>query len=192
MNPSDFRLVVGLGNPGREYVGTRHNVGFEVLDQTVRRLGGSWEEDRKWKSMKYRDGAVLYMKPLTYMNLSGEAVRKAADYFKILPTQTLIVYDEMSLALGRLRLRKSGSAAGHNGIRSVMEHFASEAVPRLRVGIGESGRGDAVGHVLGRFSECERSLVARVICAAADAVGEVISQGFDSTMNRFNALKLEA
>jgi PTH1 family peptidyl-tRNA hydrolase len=192
MSPSDFRLVVGLGNPGSEYAGTRHNVGFEVLDETVRRLGGSWEEDRKWKALKYRDGEVLYMKPLTYMNLSGGAVRKAADYFKILPTQILIVYDEMSLALGRLRLRKSGSAAGHNGIRSVMEHFASEAVPRLRVGIGESGCGDAVGHVLGRFSECERSLVARVICAAADAVGEVISQGFDSTMNRFNALKLDA
>lgn len=182
---------MGLGNPGKEYVGTRHNIGFEVLDELVRRLGGTWEEDRKWRAMKFREGGILYLKPLTYMNLSGEAVRKAADFFKIAPQQVLVAYDEMSLPLGRLRLRKAGSAAGHNGIRSVMDHFASETVPRLRVGIGESGRDGAVGHVLGRFTPTEQSLVGDVVRTAADAVCDVARQGVDYAMNRYNALRLD-
>ncbi len=183
--------MVGLGNPGKEYVGTRHNIGFDVVDELVRLEGGHWEEDRKWRAMKFRGKGVLYLKPLTYMNLSGEAVRKAADFFKISPQHVLVVYDEMSLPLGRLRLRASGSAAGHNGIRSVMEHFGTESVPRLRIGIGGSGTGGAVGHVLGRFSPAERDLVAAVIIESVKAVMSVSEEGFQAAMNRFNAIKLD-
>ena len=143
-------------------------------------------------ALKVKIGRVLFLKPLSYMNLSGESVRKAADFFKITPNQVVIVYDEMSLPLGRLRLRKSGSSAGHNGIRSVIEHFGSEAVPRVRVGIGGSGSTDAVGYVLGKFTSAERPLVGEVIRRAADAVESVSELGFDPTMNRFNALKIEA
>jgi PTH1 family peptidyl-tRNA hydrolase len=191
MNPRELRLVVGLGNPGKEYEGTRHNIGFEIVDELVRREGGSWEEDRKWRAQKFRGAGVLFLKPLTYMNLSGEAVRKAADFFKISPQQVLVVYDEMSLPLGRLRLRESGSAAGHNGIRSVMEHLGTDSVPRLRVGIGSSGPGGAVGHVLGRFSPAERELVSAVVVESVKAVHSVWEDGLQVAMNRFNGTKLD-
>lgn len=191
MDSGSLLLVVGLGNPGREYAGTRHNVGFDVVDELVHRLSGRWEENRKWRAVTFREGGVLYLKPLTFMNLSGEAVRKAADFYKIPLERVLVVYDEMSLPLGRFRLRKSGSAAGHNGIRSVMEMFGSEAVPRLRVGIGQSGLGGAVGYVLGRFSPAEMALVGEVVRIAADAVTAVTEQGFDLAMNRYNALRID-
>ena len=191
MKQGDLRMVVGLGNPGREYEGTRHNIGFDVLDALVRAEKGTWEEDRKWKALRCRVEGVLYLKPLTYMNLSGESVRKAADFFKFDSSQMLVVYDEMSLPLGRMRLRQDGSHAGHNGIRSVIEHLSTDAVARLKVGIGSPVPGGAVSHVLGRFAPAERALVERVVTVAADAVSAVQRRGMQSAMNEFNAMHLE-
>jgi len=180
-----FRLVVGLGNPGREYAETRHNVGFLVLDELARRAGIPFHREAKWNAETARPGDWLLMKPLTFMNLSGEAVAGCARYLRIEPQDVLVVLDDAALPLGGLRLRRSGSAGGHNGLSSVISHLGTDAIPRLRVGIGDGG--DSLhDHVLGRFRAEERPDLEATLQRAADAVTHAITRGFESAMNLYN------
>jgi PTH1 family peptidyl-tRNA hydrolase len=185
VNQSQIRLVAGLGNPGREYQQTRHNVGFMVLDRLAVDARIAWEYSEKWKAGWAKSDAIL-MKPATYMNRSGEAVAAIANFYKIAAEDVLIVLDDFALPLGRLRLREQGSSGGHNGLESVFEHFGTEAVPRLRIGIGAAPSQGATDYVLGRFFEEEQALLDMTIRRAAEAVKCAIDKGVIAAMNQFN------
>ena len=183
-----MKAIVGLGNPGPEYAGTRHNVGFDVVDELARR----WNVHlKKWKSIAdvavVHDRGVVLVEPRTYMNDSGRAVGAVMAFYKIEPADLLIVVDEVQLPLGKLRLRPSGSAGGHNGLKSVIEHVGRE-FPRLRIGVdrGHPDR-DLSDRVLSRFPRSERDVVDRAVTRAADAADTFVSDGVHLAMNRFNA-----
>ncbi|OAI55676.1 hypothetical protein AYO49_05290 [Verrucomicrobiaceae bacterium SCGC AG-212-N21] len=184
------RLIVGLGNPGREYVDTRHNIGFMVVDALASQLNAPWAHEKRWDCAlaKFPQGWLL--KPFTYMNLSGEAVSAVCRFFKIDPREVLAVYDDVDLPLGTLRFRLSGSAGGHNGVRSLVSHLGGQDFPRLKVGIAPGqGRpsGDRmVGHVLGRFSEEEKPALQQTLSRAIEAVRASLSGGLEAAMNVFN------
>ena len=183
-----IRLVAGLGNPGREYENTRHNAGFLVIDRLAQRLGLTLSFSNGWQALWVRgaDGCT-YLKPMTFMNTSGRAVRACGQFYKIPASQTLIVYDDLALPLGQLRLRKEGSSGGQNGMESVIEQLGTPAVPRLRVGIGGTGRERSmVDHVLGQFTPREREALAGAIDRAADAVEHARQHGVEAAMNLFN------
>jgi PTH1 family peptidyl-tRNA hydrolase len=191
-----LKAVVGLGNPGSKYRGTRHNIGFAVVDEIARRAGIGFESSpanaliAKWRQA---DGeAVLLVKPLTFMNESGQAVGELARYFRIEIPDLLIVVDEAQLPLGKLRARRRGSAGGHNGLKSVIAHLGSE-VSRLRVGVGRGlegpdgqARRDLADHVLARFDPDENEEVDRMTARAADAAEMFITSGIEAVMNGFN------
>jgi PTH1 family peptidyl-tRNA hydrolase len=181
---SALRLVVGLGNPGRDYAGTRHNAGFMVLDRLAQ--GGAFRIERAWKCELARVGDLLLCKPLTFMNLSGEAVRAVSDFYRIAPAEMLVISDDMALPLGKLRLRAGGSAGGHNGLKSIAEHLGTQAVPRLRIGIGGADPGESVGHVLGKFAPAERAAFEDALILATQAVETVRERGLAAAMNTFN------
>ena len=132
--PSCFRLLVGLGNPGREYAETRHNVGFMIIDRLAAKSRAEFRTEKTWKAAMSKSGDLLLCKPFTFMNLSGKSVRAVCDFYKISPAEVLVVLDDTALPLGRLRLRTDGSAGGHNGLQSVIDHLGTPAVPRLRIG----------------------------------------------------------
>jgi PTH1 family peptidyl-tRNA hydrolase len=184
--------IFGLGNPGPKYKGTRHNVGFEVIDALAIRWGADrFDSLGSALIARLRPPAggepVVLGKPMTFMNASGEAVAGVVAYYKIDPKDVLVVLDEVQLPLGRLRLRPSGSAGGHNGLKSVIEHMGAE-VPRLRVGVGRGDeRWDLADHVLARFSPDERDIVDRAVARAADAVELFVTGGILAAMNQFNA-----
>ena len=180
-----FRLIVGLGNPGGEYAETRHNIGFMVLDRLAARAGAVFKAEKKWRALVASTGNGWLCKPQTYMNLSGESVSALGHFYKIEPSQVLVVLDDLALPLGRLRLREKGSAGGHNGLRSLIEHLGTNEIPRLRVGIG-AALGETVGHVLGRFSPAERPVVEESVDRAAEAVEFALSHDFPAAMNRYN------
>lgn len=180
-----LKLVVGLGNPGPEYEKTRHNVGFRLAD----RLVGGAEPFSNFKGLGVaaKAGGLWVAKPMTYMNLSGEFVQKFAAYHNIALEDMLIVYDEMALPLGKIRLRKNGSAGGQKGMKSIIQHFGTENVARLRIGIGpQPEKMDASAFVLGRFNKSEENELDAVLASAAEAVGVVRENGIDLAMNRYN------
>jgi PTH1 family peptidyl-tRNA hydrolase len=184
------RLIVGLGNPGNSYQDTRHNIGFMVMDVLATRLGTAFQVEKRWESHVAKFSGGFLVKPQTYMNLSGRAVGSVGRFYKITPQETLVVFDDVDLPLGRLRLRASGSAAGHNGLKSLISTLGTDQFPRVKVGIGaDSGRpaGDRlVGHVLGKFSEEEKAAVAQAVDRAADAVMGALKSGLGAAMNFFN------
>lgn len=183
-------LIVGLGNPGRQYEKTRHNVGFEVIDRLADRLSASVDE-KKFKGC-YGKGViggnkVILLKPLTYMNLSGESVRAAMDFYKIDPDHMIVVYDDVSLDVGQLRIRTKGSAGGHNGIKNIIAHLGTQEFPRVKVGVGEKPpRMDLADYVLSRFSGEDQEKMNAAFVEAARAVEAMIIEGTDWAMNRFN------
>ncbi|MFZ9920349.1 MAG: aminoacyl-tRNA hydrolase [Terrimicrobiaceae bacterium] len=185
-NPAAFRLVACLGNPGREYENTRHNIGFLVADELARRSVASFSFEAQWNSQTAKTGGRTIMKPQTFMNLSGEAVGDYTRYFKIPSEQVMIVLDDTSLPLGMIRLRKSGTSGGHNGLDSVLVHLGTEKVPRLRVGIGRPDGTALHDHVLGRFDSGEASAVAESVSRASDAFEYANAHGMDAAMNQFN------
>jgi PTH1 family peptidyl-tRNA hydrolase len=184
------RLIIGLGNPGNAYQDTRHNIGFMVMDALAAQLGTSFQHEKRWESHVAKLPAGWLVKPQTYMNLSGRAANAIARFYKVPAEEMLVVFDDVDLPLGRVRLRPSGSAAGHNGLRSLIECLGTDAFPRLKVGIGsDSGRpaGDRlVGHVLGAFAEAERAAVAQAVDRAASAVLAAMRGGLGAAMNLFN------
>ncbi|NNC89157.1 MAG: aminoacyl-tRNA hydrolase [Akkermansiaceae bacterium] len=180
-------MVVGLGNPGSRYAGTRHNVGFDVLDRVAAREGAGFARHRKWDAEVAKlPGGVLLVKPQTFMNLSGRAVGAALRFYKLEPREALVVYDDVSLPLGQLRFRMSGGAGGHNGIKSLLADLGTPEFPRLKVGIG-GGPGDSMtGHVLGRFRDHEREEAENMLARAAEAVQLALSHGVEAAANQFN------
>lgn len=186
-------LIAGLGNPGREYENTRHNAGFLAIDRLAEKLGADVSE-KKHKGLCGKgviDGEkVILLKPLTYMNSSGESLRAAADYYKIAPDHVIVIYDDINLAPGQLRIRAKGSAGGHNGIKSIIAHLGTQDFPRVRVGVGEKPpRMDLADYVLGHFSKEETKIMDEAAGEAADAVCEIVIKGIARAMNDHNAKK---
>ena len=182
-----IRLVIGLGNPGRQYVGTRHNVGFDVLDRLAAKRVLRWQPNRQFQGEIASDTGLYFLKPLTYMNLSGQSVGQVARFYKLEPEQCLVVVDDIALEIGRLRLRKSGSAGGHNGLKSLIAHFQTDVFPRLRIGVGEvTSESDLADHVLSPFSKSDREKIEPVLDRAAEAVEHACSSGIEPAMNFYN------
>jgi len=181
-------MIAGLGNPGRKYAGTRHNVGFEVLDFLAARHRLDWESAPADAMMaKWRASGALLAKPLTFMNLSGHAVGELLRYFKIDLPDLLIVVDDVNLELGRLRARAGGSAGGHNGLKSLIAQLGTEDFARVRIGVGRGdARRDLADHVLATFDPDERTVVAETVSRTADAVELFVAEGIGPVMNRFN------
>ena len=181
-----IRLIAGLGNPGSEYAATRHNIGFMVVDQLAGQFGSAWEKSAKWDGLSAKCGPVLLVKPLTFMNRSGYSLLAFAQFYKIEPQQILVVLDDFSLALGRLRLRAHGGPGGHNGLESVIVQFGTEEIPRLRIGIGAAPREGSTDYVLSRFFDEEKPIVRSTIDRAVEALKCAIDNGLVSAMNTFN------
>lgn len=187
-------IVAGLGNPSGEYDKTRHNAGFDVVDHLADKHS-IYMGEKKHKAVlgKGMIGGekVLLLKPQTFMNLSGESIRSALDYYKVDETDSLIViYDDISLSPGQLRIRKKGSAGGHNGIKNIIAHLGHDTFIRIKVGVGEKPKGyDLADYVLGRFSGEERALMEEAFREAGEAVEVIISKGADAAMNLFNKKK---
>jgi len=183
-------LIVGLGNPGRTYAGTRHNVGFDVVDILAGRFNAVWEPaPRGFEALagRVRNPDILLAKPLTFMNLSGAAVVGLAQFYKIELSALLVIVDDVNLELGRLRARAAGSAGGHNGLKSIIGALGSDAFARIRIGVGGGEpRRDLSGHVLGRFALEERTIIAEAVGRSADAAELFIADGIAPVMNRFN------
>jgi peptidyl-tRNA hydrolase, PTH1 family len=182
---ADLRLVAGLGNPGPQYLETRHNVGFMVIDSLASIGEVHLEASRSWNCQLGKWSSVLLVKPLCYVNRSGDVIGPLARYFKIQPEEILVIVDDVALPLGRLRLRPSGSDGGHNGLRSMVDQLG-EMFMRLRMGVGSPQAGDLVDHVLGEFDESERPIVAIAVERAAEAVKHILQNGIASAMNIYN------
>lgn len=184
-------LIVGLGNPGEKYNSTRHNIGFEVIDYISNKY--NIETNRiKFKGV-YGEGfingtKVILLKPTTYMNLSGESIREVVDFYKLQDDEVIVLYDDISLDIGKLRIREKGSAGGHNGIKSIISHLSSDVFPRIKIGVGQP-KGDLVSHVLGRFSPAENEVLKESIEATSLAIEEIIREDTKSAMNKFNGFK---
>ena len=186
-------LIVGLGNPGREYEHTRHNAGFDAIDVLAGKLGADVKE-KKHKGLcgkgMIAGEKVILLKPQTFMNLSGESVRAAADFYKIDAEHMIVLYDDIDLDVGKLRVRAKGSAGGHNGIKNIIAHMGTQEFPRVRIGVGaKPDRMDLADYVLGRFSQVERQVMEDAFKEAAEAAIAIVEDGIDAAMNRFNRKK---
>ena len=183
-------LIVGLGNPGRKYAGNRHNAGFHVVDRLAAAAGLRFDEQRSRASLargRIEEVGVALIKPQTYMNLSGEAVGSVARFFKVSPERTLVVFDDLDLPLGALRLREQGGAGGHRGMASIIAHLSTRDFPRVRIGIGRPpGQMPPEAYVLQDFSADEKAVMEQTYERAVDAVRVVLREGFQMAMNRFN------
>ena len=186
------QLIVGLGNPEAKYEKTRHNIGFELVDMLAESWHINWQKNRRFQGL-FAEGTIpqgdkiRLLKPLTYMNRSGQSVRAVTDWYKLTPSSLLIIYDDMDLPLGKLRLRMSGSAGGHNGMKSIIAHLGQQNFPRLRIGIGKStAKQETVNHVLGKFSPTEAKTIEQVLGLAADAVTVSLKEGVEKAMNLYN------
>jgi PTH1 family peptidyl-tRNA hydrolase len=185
-------LIVGLGNIGKQYEHTRHNVGFDVIDLISGKYNISINRE-KFKGV-YGEGSIAFkkvilLKPSTYMNLSGESVREVVNFYKISNEEIIILYDDISLEVGRLRIREKGSAGGHNGIKSVIANLGTDIFPRIKVGVGQP-RSELVSHVLGKFNIEDREKVSKVFDASVDAVECIINYGVSEAMNKFNGFSV--
>ncbi|MGH7716176.1 MAG: aminoacyl-tRNA hydrolase, partial [Vulcanimicrobiaceae bacterium] len=188
----DLRMIVGLGNPGSKYANTRHNVGFMVVDEIARRLNvgeRDWKTKDRARQTQVGGRDLLLVEPQSYMNESGIPTRLIASWYRIPSERILVVYDELDLPFGRLRVRESGSSAGHNGMKSIIGYFGME-IPRLRVGIGRDDGSEATDRVLGAFSERENELLSMVVGAAADAALGWLDNGLAAASNMANGWRL--
>jgi PTH1 family peptidyl-tRNA hydrolase len=180
-----MKLVVGLGNPGREYEWTRHNVGFEVLESLAARHDATWSRKSDAEVARWGQQAVL-VRPQTYMNLSGSAVQRWQHFYKVPIEDVLVVVDDVNLEAGRLRIRRSGSAGGHNGLKSIIAALGTDQFPRLRVGVGGGDRTTLSSHVLGRFSAEEEGIIEAAIARAVEAVEAFVAVGIVAAMDKYN------
>lgn len=189
-SPCEY-LVVGLGNPGSQYEATRHNVGFRAVDALAKEAGVKIDR-AKFQALTAQATVggvrVLLMKPQTYMNLSGVAVKQAADFYKVPPERVLVLFDDIDLDVGRLRIRRNGSAGGHNGIKSIISSLGSQEFPRIKIGVGAKPHPDydLADWVLSRFTLAEQKLLAPAIEHAAEAVPVIFTQGIERASSRFN------
>ena len=186
-------LIVGLGNPGKQYEHTRHNIGFDVIDYMADKYKINLNRE-KFKGM-YGEGIienkkVILLKPLTYMNLSGDSVRDIAKFYKLDNDKIIVVYDDISLDIGKLRIREKGSAGGHNGVKSIIQNLGSDEFPRVKVGVGQP-KDDLVNYVLGKFAKEDRKHIENVIHVASDAIAEIVKYDAKESMNKFNGVTVE-
>lgn len=184
-------LIVGLGNPGIQYENTRHNIGFKVIDNIAKEY--NIEINRQKFKGVYGEGfingeKVILLKPTTYMNLSGESIREVVDFYKLTCEDIVVIYDDISLDVGRLRIREKGSAGGHNGIKSIIAHLGTDVFPRIKVGVGQPNV-DLVNYVLGKFTDEEMEVLSESIDASTKAVSEIIKYDANTAMNKFNGFK---
>jgi PTH1 family peptidyl-tRNA hydrolase len=191
---SETRLLVGLGNVGAKYVRTRHNLGFEVVDE----LAGRWDAtnprsrfDARLQEVTSDDARVVLAAPTTMMNNSGFAVAQLANWYKLSPTDILIIYDELDLPFGTLKLRSSGGAGGHNGVRSVISQLGTQEFHRLRIGVGRPTSGSTIGFLLSRFSVAEQQALPDLIALSADAAESWTRDGLERAMNEFNRRSID-
>ncbi len=184
-----IRCVAGLGNPGPEYAGTRHNIGFLVVDHLAAEFGSTWEKSTKWGALTSRHGELLLAKPMSFMNRSGYPLVAIAQFYKFAPSEILVVLDDFALPLGRIRIRAGGGTGGHNGLDSVIMQFGTEEIPRLRIGIGAAPVAGSVDYVLGRFFEEERALVKSAIERSVEAITCAVDNGVVAAMNTFNKVE---
>lgn len=188
-------IIVGLGNPTKEYQATRHNVGWDVIT----RLSDDYRIPLDLKKHKALCGKgmiegekVVLAQPLTYMNLSGESVRELMDFYKVTPEEIIVIYDDISLEVGQLRIRKQGSAGGHNGMKSIIAHLGTDAFPRIKVGVGDKPKGwDLADYVLSRFKEEEQATIRDALKNSSQAVRAIVTSGIDTAMNQYNKKKRE-
>lgn len=184
-------LIVCLGNPGKQYENTRHNIGFMTADELERR-DGTKVNKLKYRAltaeMKLGGERVLVMKPQTYMNLSGEAVKLAGAFYKIPPERVLVISDDVSLPLGKLRIRANGSAGGHNGLKNIIQHLGTDAFPRIKIGVGAPNHPEheMVDWVIGNFTPAEKKVVSEAVARAAEAAACLIEKGVNEAQNKFN------
>ncbi|WP_069789899.1 aminoacyl-tRNA hydrolase [Cyanobacterium sp. IPPAS B-1200] len=185
-------LIVGLGNPESKYDKTRHNIGFEIVDYLADKWGFSWQKNSKFNALFCEGIAphrqkVRLLKPLTYMNRSGQSVRAVIDWYKLSLDDLLIVYDDMDIPLGKIRLRLSGSAGGHNGMKSIISHVGGQKFPRCRIGIGKSeGKKETIGHVLGKFSSSEAPIIQDLMDVTQSAIELSLKDGIEKAMSLYN------
>lgn len=186
-------LIVGLGNPGKQYEQTRHNIGFDVIDYMANKYNIDVNRE-KFKGICgegfIENKKVILLKPLTYMNLSGESIRELANFYKLEDDEIIVVYDDISLDIGRLRIREKGSAGGHNGIKSIIQNLGGDKFPRVKVGVGQP-KDNLVNHVLGKFSKEDREYIEKVIPVVSDAIVEIVKNDAKESMNKFNGVNIE-
>lgn len=201
--PSDntvISLIVGLGNPGPKYAGTRHNIGFEVVDRLSKRFSISVKTEKRFQG-EYGAGfgpnrqKLHLLKPLTFMNRSGQSIRAVMDWLKLSPSSVLVVYDDMDLPIGKLRLRLSGSAGGHNGMKSAIAHLGTQEFCRMRIGIGSANKSSepdqaVVSHVLGNFSKAERQQMDEVVDGAVRALEKALNDSVEKAMSLYNGIEI--
>ena len=182
-------IIVGLGNPGKQYENTRHNMGFLAVDLLAEKYNIDVNKI-KFKALvgegRIAGQKVLLVKPQTYMNLSGEAVRQAMDFYKIDPEELIVIYDDIDIPTGTFRIRKKGSPGTHNGMRNIFQHIQTNDFPRIRVGIGSGKKDNLAGYVTGGISKSEQELLADVLKNSADAAACIIEKGIDKAMNEYN------
>ncbi len=196
-----LQLVVGLGNPGEKYAGTRHNVGFMALDRLAASAGTTFRQQAKLHGLMAEVGLgpsrLRLLKPQTFMNDSGRSIRAALDWFRLEPAQMLVLVDDMDLPLGRLRVRAAGGAGGHNGLRSTIAHLGSESFARLRIGIGAPGetpeerRARTVSHVLGKFSAADRPVLEMALQEVESGIDLIRRVGLEKAANRLNSFRAD-
>jgi PTH1 family peptidyl-tRNA hydrolase len=181
-------LIVGLGNPGGKYSRTRHNIGFQVLDEFAGRLRLEWKDRAEYRmcSGSIGDARIVLVEPLTFMNRSGSAVRKVADRFNVPPEDIIVVHDDLDLDVGRLKIRKNGSSGGHKGVESVIQCIGSKRFIRVKIGIGRDETVPAERYVLMKFRRDELAVVGGAVQRAADSIEAIITDGAEKAMNRFN------
>ena len=193
MSGNNITLITGLGNPGEKYARTRHNAGFMVADEISDACSIPLSKNKfdvVFGKGRIGGHEVVIAKPMAFMNRSGLPIRKLADYFGIKCSDLIVVYDDIDLAFGRIKIKEKGGHGGHNGIRSLVETFGDRDFPRIRLGVGRSGNGaDVTGHVLGRFSVEEADILTRVVSDAGKAVVSIVCDGLTVAMNNFNCLK---
>ena len=194
-----MKIIAGLGNPGREYESTPHSIGFEVADAVVREMGAAFRRSPAFKGDladgRFAEGKVLVVKPMTFMNLSGDSVAPVVKYHNATPADLVVVSDDIDLPVGRIRIRKGGTAGGHNGLKSVIERLGSPDFVRLRIGVGRdrNDRSEVVGHVLGKFDPVTRALMTeKIVPAAVRALVQIATEGPEAAMNAWNGKDLAA
>ncbi len=187
------QLIIGLGNPEAKYDKTRHNIGFEALDALAQAWQLSFTENRRFQGL-FTEGMargnkkVYLLKPLTYMNRSGQSVRAVSNWYKLTPTSILVIYDDMDLPVGRIRMRLGGSAGGHNGMKSIISHLGSQDFPRLRIGIGKSHPSkETISHVLGKFAPDEKEVMENVLPLVVGALEISLKEGVEKAMSLYNS-----
>lgn len=184
-----MKLIVGLGNPGKEYENTRHNIGFMVIDRIKDKLNINTSKKGfhgLYSKFKYKGEDVILLQPHTYMNKSGISVREIADYFQVKLEDIVVIFDDLDLDVGKLRLREKGGHGGHNGIRDIISHLSTNEFKRIRIGIGKNQLIDSVNYVLGKFSKEESELINQALNKASDAIILYLEENFQAAMNKFN------